>query len=182
MDKGTLIAASQRGEPLDYLFFWGHTAAEGGGVGPWVLSQWWLSSFEVEGQTYPATEHFMMAEKARLFGDDEVRARILATGDPAKAKKLGREVRGFDEARWAEHRYSIVVQGNLAKFGQSDKLRSYLRSTGKRVLVEASPQDRIWGIGLAAADPRARQPAEWPGLNLLGFALMEVRARLGGAD
>jgi hypothetical protein len=181
MDKGTLIAASERGETLDFLFFWGHTPDASGGLGPFCLSQWWLSPFVVEGQTYPATEHFMMAEKARLFGDDEVRARILATGDPAKAKKLGREVRSFDEARWAEQRFAIVVQGNLAKFGQSDNLRKYLLSTGKRVLVEASPQDRVWGIGLAAEDPRAQKPAEWPGLNLLGFALMEVRARLAAA-
>ncbi len=178
MDKSTLIAAAQRGEPLDFLFFWGHTPGAGGGLGPFCLSQWWLSPFVVEGQTYPATEHFMMAEKARLFADEEVRARILATNDPAKAKKLGREVRGFDEARWNEHRFGIVVAGNLAKFGQSPELRDYLLSTGEKVLVEASPQDRIWGIGLAAADPRAQRPEEWPGLNLLGFALMEVRQRL----
>ena len=87
-------------------------------------------------------------------------------------------MRGFDEQRWAEHRFEVVVAGNMAKFGQHPQLRDYLAGTGSRVLVEASPQDRVWGIGLAAGDERAGSPERWPGLNLLGFALMEVRRQL----
>lgn len=87
-------------------------------------------------------------------------------------------MRGFDEQRWAEHRFDVVVAGNMAKFGQHRQLRDLLASTGSRVLVEASPLDRVRGIGLAAGDERAGTPERWPGLNLLGFALMEVRHRL----
>jgi len=124
---------------------------------------------------YPTAEHFMMAEKARLFGDDEARARILKAGSPAAAKKLGRTVRGFTEAAWARARFDIVVAGSRAKFGQNADLAAFLAATGDRVLVEASPVDRIWGIGLAATSPAATQPEKWRGLNLLGFALMVAR-------
>lgn len=120
----------------------------------------------------------MMAEKARLFGDDAALARVLAAASPAEAKAVGREVRGYDDARWEEARAAAVVRGNLAKFGQNAELGSFLASTGARVLVEASPHDRIWGIGMAASNPDARDPARWRGRNLLGFALMDVRAQL----
>ena len=105
-------------------------------------------------------------------------ARILETPHPADVKKLGRAVRGFEEGRWAVARFDIVVRGNLAKFSQHDRLRDYLLATGDRVLVEAAPGYRVWGIGLTQRDPLARAPARWPGLNLLGFALMEVRSGL----
>ena len=84
-------------------------------------------------------------------------------------------MRGFDEAVWERERFGIVVEGSVHKFGQDAALRQFLLGTGERVLVEASPRDRIWGIGLAADDERATDPARWRGLNLLGFALMEAR-------
>ena len=87
-------------------------------------------------------------------------------------------MRAFDEATWVAHRYDIVLAGTLAKFGQHDDLRAYLLGTGERVLVEASPVDRVWGVGLAADDPRAEDPTRWRGLNLLGFALMAARDAL----
>ena len=121
----------------------------------------------------------MMAEKARRFGDQELLGRILRTDDPNTQKKLGQAVRGFVEATWLAQRFDIVVRGNLAKFGQSDKLRRTLADTGDRELVEASPRDRIWGIGLRADDPRVHDPAQWQGENLLGKALVEVRRQLG---
>ena len=120
----------------------------------------------------------MMAEKARIFQDETTRQAILSAAHPHEAKSLGRQVQNFDEARWNAARFEIVVEGNLAKFSQHSALRSFLLETGQRVLVEASPIDAIWGIGLAQDEPRAANPAEWPGLNLLGFALMEVRAQL----
>jgi ribA/ribD-fused uncharacterized protein len=119
-----------------------------------------------------------LAAKARLAGDAEAAGKILAAPHPGAAKALGRQVRGFDEQRWAQHRFDVVVAGNMAKFGQHPQLRDFLAGTGNRVLVEASPRDRVWGIGLAAGDERAGSPEHWPGLNLLGFALMEVRRRL----
>jgi ribA/ribD-fused uncharacterized protein len=160
-----------------FLCFWGHEArAEH--AGPWVLSQWWPVAFEVDGVTYRHAEGFMMSEKARLFGDEEAAARIVDAPHPGEAKKLGREVRGFEEATWERAAFDIVVRGNLAKFGQHDDLRAYLVATAPKVLVEASPVDRIWGIGLAGDDVRARVPSEWRGRNLLGFALMAVREEL----
>lgn len=120
----------------------------------------------------------MMAGKALLFGDARAHQAILVAKGPGAAKALGREVRGFDEARWVAHRFGLVVEANLAKFSQNPPLAQFLASTGTKVLVEASPVDRIWGIGLARDHEDAERPARWRGLNLLGFALMDVRARL----
>jgi ribA/ribD-fused uncharacterized protein len=120
----------------------------------------------------------MMAEKAQLFGDGEVRSQILKARSPKEAKELGRQVGNFNEAVWVEARLRLVVAGNLEKFGQNSELADYLLGTRDRILVEASPADRIWGIGLAADSAQAMNPEQWPGLNLLGFALMEVRQRL----
>jgi ribA/ribD-fused uncharacterized protein len=165
------------GQP-DFLTFWGHRPPSAGGVGKGCLSQWWPVTFTVDGLAYCSAEHFMMAGKALLFGDAETAERIRQAPHPGAAKALGREVRGFDEQRWADRRFDLVVAGNLAKFGQHQDLRDFLLGTGRKVLVEASPRDAIWGIGLAADDDQAASPENWPGLNLLGFALMEVRHQL----
>ena len=105
-------------------------------------------------------------------------AAIDLMGDKAQAKALGRQVAGFDEATWVEHRWPIVVDGSIAKFAANPELRDYLLVTSNRVLVEASPRDRIWGIGLSADSDNAQRPSQWRGLNLLGFALMEARTHL----
>jgi ribA/ribD-fused uncharacterized protein len=162
----------------EFLFFWGHTP-KNSEVGKHVLSQWWPATFSIDGQRYPTAEHYMMAQKAKLFGDEETRSRILSAGGPAEAKSLGRRVRGFDEGLWAAGRFEIAVRGNTAKFAQNPELKEWLIGTGKVVLVEASPADTVWGIGLAASDKRALDPRTWRGLNLLGFALMKARADLG---
>nr|WP_312896650.1 NADAR family protein [Nonomuraea endophytica] len=171
-------ALEERGHHLKYVYFWGHQPGPGGQA---CLSQWWESPFTVDDVTFRTAEHWMMAQKARLFGDEEAFTRILAAPHPKAAKDLGQKVRGFDEATWVDHRFEIVTAGNVAKFGQDSTLREYLLGTGSRVLVEASPRDRIWGIGLAADDDRAASPSQWLGLNLLGFALMEARGRLAAA-
>jgi ribA/ribD-fused uncharacterized protein len=176
-DRKALLSAVSAGAQPKYLLFWGHTPRTAG-VGKHVLSQWWPAAFTVEGVQYRSSEHFMMAEKARLFGDAATRDAIMATSKPGHAKALGRTVSGYEEARWEQHRFDIVVRGNLAKFEQNSELRDYLLETGGKVLVEASPVDRVWGIGLADHDPRALDPREWQGLNLLGFALMRARATL----
>lgn len=177
-DVADLRRRAESGARLKFLFFWGHRPPPDGGVGKGCLSQWWPAPFTVDGIRYATAEHYMMAAKARLFGDDETAARILAAGHPGEAKALGRQVAGFAEDVWAAHRYAVVVAASVAKFDQHPPLREYLLSTGGRVLVEASPLDRVWGIGLAADDERAERPARWPGQNLLGFALMEARAAL----
>jgi ribA/ribD-fused uncharacterized protein len=172
--------AEAAGDRLRFLFFWGHRAERDGSIGPGSLSQWWPAEFTVDGVRYPTAEHYMMRAKALLFDDAEIADRVADAGSPGAAKALGRKVRDFDEAVWAEHRTGIVVTANQAKFGQNPSLLRYLIATGDRILVEASPLDRVWGIGLAATDAGATRPSVWPGLNLLGFALMEVRDALNG--
>ncbi|MFJ1579693.1 NADAR family protein [Streptomyces sp. NPDC088182] len=161
-----------------YLLFWGHAPRRDGTLGASCLSQWWPSPFAVDGVEYATAEHWMMAGKARLFGDERAERAVLEAANPALAKKAGRLVRAFDEAVWERERLGIVVEGSVHKFGQDAALRGFLLATGDRILVEASPMDRIWGIGLASDDERALDPARWRGLNLLGLALMEARERL----
>jgi len=180
-DVRSLAAAVAAGGRPKYLFFWGHTPKIDGAVGAWVLSQWYPAPFEVDGVRYFTAEHWMMAEKARLFGDERARKEILAVHGPADAKAKGRQVEGFSDAVWDARRFELVVDGSVHKFSQQPALREYLlEKTKGQVLVEASPVDRVWGIGLAQDDPHATKPAQWRGENLLGFALMEARARLGG--
>jgi ribA/ribD-fused uncharacterized protein len=173
-----LIQFTQTGKRVKYVFFWGHRQQQSGHISKSCLSNWYPAPFTVKGILYPTTEHYMMAQKALLFEDTATYTRILKAKTPGEAKKLGRSVQGFDEDTWTQHRVEIVVQGNEAKFSQHDALKTYLLSTQERILVEASPRDRIWGIGMAADDPHIENPNAWNGLNLLGFALMEVRSRL----
>ena len=162
-----------------YLYFWGHTprSAE---VDASCLSQWFPASFVSEGQTFPTAEHFMMYRKALLFGDRDSAEAILLADNPGKAKALGRKVQSFNESVWVDRRTEIVEAGNRLKFSQNQDLAAYLSKTGSKVLVEASPSDRIWGIGMSREDARRTHPARWRGLNLLGFLLMVVRAELFG--
>lgn len=174
-----LINAINHGAQPDYLFFWGHRPRKDQAIGKSCFSQWFAgAAFEIDGIVYPTTEHWMMAQKARLFDDQPTCAEILAAPTPGDAKKLGRKITPFDENKWLAERFAIVVQGNLAKFSQHPTLHNFLLATGTQVLVEASPPDRIWGIGLAEDHPDASNPYQWRGLNLLGFALMEVRSQL----
>lgn len=173
-----VLAAEAAGQHTDYLFFWGHQPQRDGSTGPGCLSQWWPAPFTVEGVTYPTAEHWMMAGKARLFRDDQALAAVLAAASPKAAKAAGRSVRGFDERAWAAARFDLVVDGNLAKFRHHPELGVFLAATRPRVLVEASPRDRIWGIGMTAGSPDAPNPSRWRGTNLLGFALMNVRDQL----
>lgn len=181
-DIEALQQAVRRGKRPRFLFFWGHTGKGAGPVGKECLSQWYGAPFRLDGRVFPTAEHYMMFRKALLFGDQASAERILAAPSPGAAKALGRGVRGFVEAVWDEMRLEIVAAGNEAKFGQNPELRVFLIGTKDRILVEASPTDRIWGIGLAEDDPRAENPLSWKGLNLLGFALMIARSRLAGAE
>lgn len=166
------------GKKADLCLFWGHQPPADGGVGQGCLSQWWMADFWSAEQPYCCMEQYMMAAKAELFGDDAIRQQILECREPRRIKALGRAVRGFDAALWDTVKYSIVLNGNYCKFSQNRVLRDFLLATGDGVLVEASPFDSVWGIHLAANSPKANDPAKWQGLNLLGFALMEVRDAL----
>ncbi len=176
--REALIEAVATGQRIKYLHFWGHQPLPDGRIGAGCLSQWWPSPFTVDGATYKTAEHWMMAAKARIFADPEAERKILAAEHPADAKKEGRLVRHFDEATWRRERFRVVVEGSTHKFAAHADLRAFLLNTGDRVLVEASPRDRVWGIGLGAKNERASDPAQWRGANLLGFALMQARTRL----
>ncbi|BAV05613.1 hypothetical protein SAMN05421788_108242 [Filimonas lacunae] len=165
-------------EALKYLFFWGHAPSKDGSVTKSCFSQWWNAPFEVEGVTYKTAEHWMMAEKARVFGDTEMREKAIQAATPHQAKKVGRMVRDFNPVTWNEEKFGIVVAGNMYKYSQHPALKTFLLNTEDRILVEASPMDKIWGIGLAAGKEGIENPYTWKGENLLGYALMEVRDRL----
>lgn len=175
--RAELIDAWRSGARTKFIAFWGHTGRPDA-VGPFVLSQWREAPFSLDGISYPTAEHYMMAEKARLFGDEDTRQEIISARDPGKAKALGRKIIAFDEAEWVRARFDIVVAASLAKFGQTPMLRDYLLATTGKVLVEASPQDRIWGADLARDDKALADPEQWRGENLLGFALMKARAQM----
>ncbi|MGN0650661.1 MAG: NADAR family protein [Oscillospiraceae bacterium] len=160
-----------------FLLFWGHNQRSNS-PDKSCLSQWFDCRFTADGREYNTAEQYMMAHKAMLFGDDEVLDEILRADNPALYKKLGRKIRGFDEEIWKKHRTEIVIEGNMAKFSQNEHLKQFLLESSPKVLVEASPYDSIWGIGIAADMPDAQKPDKWRGSNLLGFCLMEVRDRL----
>ena len=142
---------------------------------PSVFSQWTLSPFTVDLVEYRCAEQFMMASKARLFGDDLTLSAIVATDDPREHKRLGRQVRHFDHDSWLHERENIAFRGNMAKFSQNEDLRLTLSHTCEHRLAEASPYDNIWGIGLRASDYRASSPHTWRGSNLLCQTLVQVR-------
>lgn len=168
----------QKKEKMKFLFFWGHTVKNE--ITKSCFSQWFSGKFEEAGIVYPTAEHYMMAGKARLFDDREMLEKILASNSPNQAKSLGRKVKNFNPEIWEAHKYEIVKNGNLLKFSQHQKFKEFLLSTRDKILVEASPYDKIWGIGMLESDERATNPLLWNGENLLGFALMEVRDELRG--
>ncbi|MCH5204887.1 MAG: NADAR family protein [Oscillospiraceae bacterium] len=165
----------KRGERLKYIFFWKPAAAGAVGVTKCCLGQWEDCRFTVDGVEYHTAEQYMMAQKALLFKDEMIRAEIMAANHPKQYKDLGQKVSGFVQEIWDENRCDIVIRGNVAKFSQNEDLKAFLLNTGERVLVEASPFDKIWGIGMKENDPKAENPTLWNGMNLLGFCLMEVR-------
>lgn len=163
------------GELCEFLFFWGHTPPGDGQIRESCLSQWWMSPFTIDGTTYSCAEQYMMAEKARMFQDTAMLEAIMSACSPKEMKAFGRMVRGFQQEIWNSNCYALVYKGNLAKFQQNPSLLTFLLETKPYLLVEASPRDRIWGIGLSKQNPDAQNPLKWLGTNLLGFALTEIR-------
>lgn len=165
---------AERNHNISVIYFWGHTPNLNK-ITAACFSQWYDCRFEVDGILYHTTEQYMMASKARLFGDDEMLQKIMEASTPFDYKKLGRKVRGFVAEEWDARKYDIVVKGNKAKFSQNPVLKEFLLSTGDSILAEASPYDTIWGIGLCREDAQTGGVEQWQGENLLGCALMEVR-------
>jgi hypothetical protein len=150
-----------------YIFFWSE----------WP-SNWEQSPFTIDGQRYGCVEQWMMAEKARLFGDAETERRIMEASHPKEQKALGRAVKGYIDGTWAKVRYGVVLMGTLEKYRQNADLREKLLATGDLTFVEASPYDTVWGIGMRADAEGADDPSRWKGQNLLGRAITEARGIL----
>ena len=142
------------------------------------FSQWYRCSFTAGANKFNCAEQYMMHGKALLFDDAAAAAKILAADHPREHKALGRKVKGFVDTTWKREREAIVRAGNHAKFTQNPTLRELLLATKGTTLVEASPFDKIWGIGLAASDARAQDPQQWKGQNLLGKILTALRDEL----
>lgn len=173
-----LIQSVNAGHRPEHVFFWGHIPSEDGSVNQSCLSQWYAAPFEVDGIEFLTAEHYMMYRKARLFDDSDAAEKVMQADTPGEAKKIGRTVKGFRQEEWDKHCIEIVIQGNISKFGQNKEILRYLLATKNKVLVEASPCNKMWGIGLGCHATGIGNPSAWKGKNLLGFALMDARARL----
>ncbi len=174
-DINWLTERVENNSSIKYLFFWGHTNNSNEEVGKFCFSQWYQLPFIINGIKYKTAEHWMMAHKALLFNDKSTFDKIINCNKPGEAKELGRQVVDYNDHIWNEKKFEIVKLGNIHKFNQHPKFAEYLMNTDNRVLVEASPVDTIWGIGLSQDSRDAENIYAWRGLNLLGFALMEAR-------
>lgn len=154
-----------------YVFFWNG-----------VFSQWYPSTFTAEGYIYNTAEQYMMHQKALLFGDNEIAEKIMQASRPDEQKALGRQVKNFNPTTWSKACLSIVCKGNYFKFTQNKGLQAQLLATGGRILVEASPYDQVWGIGMGEDEVGIEDPTEWKGQNLLGWALMLTRQEIRGGS
>lgn len=143
-----------------------------------IFSQWYPCEFEVDGRTYNCTEQYMMHQKAVLMNDMESAEIIMALDEPREMKQQGRYVENFDQKIWDKQCTNVVERGNRAKFSQNEELKEQLLNTYPKTLVEASPMDKIWGIGLSKEDQRAWNKKTWRGRNLLGEVLTKVRDNL----
>lgn len=151
-------------ETNTHIYFWNS-----------VFSNFYIIEFEYEGHIFSCTEQAFMWEKARYFGDEEIANEILCTTVPIEAKRLGRMVKNFDEKEWSDVCFQIMYDVNLEKW---KKMSELLLSTGSKILVEASPFDKIWGVGLSEYNDLILDENNWKGLNLLGKVLMRVREEL----
>ena len=164
-------------QSLTYTFFYG-SHKEYKTINESCFSQFYPITFNVNNVTYNSTEQYMMASKAKLFNDITIYDKILLETKAANIKKLGRQIKNFNDKIWNEKKCDIVYTGNLAKFSQNNDLKNYLLLTKHAVLVEAAPYDKIWGIGMSKLEKGIEDPINWKGENLLGFTLMQVRSLL----
>ncbi|MEI0796540.1 NADAR family protein [Brachyspira pilosicoli] len=162
------------GKKIDFLFFYGHTNDKKE-VTKSSLSQWYIKDFKENDLLFNCMEKYMMYNKALLFDDKDIANEILNNNQPKAIKELGRKVKNFNDELWDKMKYKIVFTGNYYKFSQNADLRNFLLSTKNKVLVEASPYDKVWGIKMKYDDENIENPFFWKGENLLGFALMEAR-------
>lgn len=156
-----------------FTLFYGKSDATRG-----IFSQWHICRFKVDGIEYNCAEQFMMASKARMFGDKTCEKAIMDAKNPRDQKAIGRLVKNFDAGKWNKAARDLVYEGNYAKFVQNDDLKETLLATQGTTLVEASPYDGIWGIKRGIDDPLALKRETWNGTNWLGEVLTKLREDL----
>ena len=154
-------------EEQGYIFFWGT-----------ILSNFYECPVEIDGTTFKTSEHAFMTFKALHFNDADSAIKIIKADTPYDAKKLGRKVIGFDPVVWDQVSFDYMERACYAKFSQNEELKQQILDTGDATLVEASPFDRIWGIGLGVDNPNRFDELKWQGQNRLGLVLMAVRNTL----
>ena len=143
-----------------------------------VYSQWALRDMEIDGLIFNCCEQYMMYKKAMLFEDHGMIGEIMTTNNPREQKALGRKVKNFDKDKWEEIARDVVYKANYAKFTQNKDCLNELVKSGDKIIVEASPYDCIWGVGLAPDDPKVLDEKNWRGTNWLGEAIMQVRTNM----
>jgi ribA/ribD-fused uncharacterized protein len=156
----------------DFVFFYGGKSEYS------CFSQWGIYPFTINDIVYNCAEQYMMAKKALLFGDDKSYNKIMSSTDPSKQKSIGRKIKNFVKEEWEKIARDVVYDANYAKFSQNEELLKKLKNTGDRIIVEASPVDCIWGVGMSAFDPDITDQDKWKGTNWLGEAIMKVRDTL----
>jgi ribA/ribD-fused uncharacterized protein len=164
---GTRMESNNYYETDEYIFFFGS-----------FYSQWAMRDIEIDGVVFNCCEQLMMAAKADLFNDKYAFKQIMESDDPAEQKAWGRRVEGFDREKWEKVARDVVYKANYAKFTQHHDLGLELLSSGDKIIVEASPTDVVWGVGLLATDRKILDPKNWRGTNWLGEAIMKVREEL----
>ncbi|CAF4045685.1 unnamed protein product, partial [Rotaria magnacalcarata] len=158
-----------KNNPTKFIYFYRNTSP---------FSNFYPSQVNDNGIAFHCIEQYMMYHKAKLFNDDETAERILDAKKPAQCKALGREVEPFNEETWMENRTKIVSNGNYLKFTTNQDLKAILLQHKDALLVEAAPNDRIWGVGLAENNPLIQRRSSWKGLNLLGYILTDITYRI----
>jgi ribA/ribD-fused uncharacterized protein len=154
-----------------HVYFWGS-----------YLSNFWLTKIQspegcaLPNFTFNCSEQLFMMEKALFFNDYEAAFFMAACENGGSVKAIGRKVLNFDEKAWYDVSYEKMLMACKAKFAQNAVLAEQLKATGERIIVEASPTDLIWGVGLHEDDPLILNERNWRGENRLGRVLMEVRA------
>lgn len=135
------------------------------------FSNFYPCKFTWQGIEFNCSEQAFMYAKAIYFKDVETAEKIMAETEPKKIKKLGRQVKDFDDEKWSSVRYNFMLTINIQKYSQNEDLRNILLSTGNRTIVEDSPFDYVWGTG-----------RDGSGQNLLGKVLMEARDYFNAVD
>jgi ribA/ribD-fused uncharacterized protein len=153
----------------EFIFYFGQES---------VFSHWFKCSFSINSQDFCCAEQYIMYRKAVLFNDVEIAKKILNSSNPARHRYLGKQVGGFDKRLWQQHCKQFAFDGNLSKFAQSSVLTNILLQTTGKSFAEASPYDRIWGIGLSMKNPKIYDRSQWRGRNWAGEVLQSVRAKL----